>query len=156
MLMYDKTVLKEVQHGSRGVRETSFYDRIFNNCEHCLVSFEDVQDVQVLRQFLPKYFGLARIHGKDATYIQLENLLHKFRKPCVLDLKMGTQTYDEWASQEKIDYELMKYPLQAEIGFRFTGSQVQDWSMLHYGMLCLMFASNGFCRFGCHRSNGLI
>jgi hypothetical protein len=74
--------------------------------------------------FLPKYLGLARIAGNDATYIQLENLLLKFRKPCVLDLKMGTQTYDEWASQEKIDYELMKYPLQAEIGFRFTGSRV--------------------------------
>lgn len=38
---------------------------------------------------------------------------------------MGTQTYDEKATPEKIAVESAKYPPQKELGFRFTGMKVK-------------------------------
>lgn len=34
---------------------------------------------------------------------------------------MGTQTYSNTATQDKIEYEISKYPLQATLGFRISG-----------------------------------
>lgn len=59
--------------------------------------------------------ALTQIH--PAMYLQ-------FKKPCILDLKMGTQTYPEGATPEKIAREEAKYPPQKEIGFRFVGLTV--------------------------------
>jgi len=53
--------------------------------------------------------------------LKLEDVTFPFRHPSVLDLKMGTQTYDESAKPEKIAAEVAKYPPQKELGFRFTG-----------------------------------
>ena len=58
--------------------------------------------------------------------MQLEDITFPFRHPSVLDLKMGSQTYDESAKPEKIAAEIEKYPPQKELGFRFTGMKVQQ------------------------------
>jgi hypothetical protein len=52
--------------------------------------------------------------------------------PSVLDLKMGTQTYDENAKPEKIAAEISKYPPQKDLGFRFTGMKVSH----HFCLIC--------------------
>ena len=49
----------------------------------------------------------------------------QFVKPCILDLKMGTQAYPEGSTPEKIAHEEAKYPPQKEIGFRFCGCRVR-------------------------------
>jgi len=62
----------------------------------------------------------------------LENICYHFDKPTVLDLKMGTQTYGEDASKEKIELEINKYPPQKDLGFRFTGMKVSLISLYLY------------------------
>lgn len=56
--------------------------------------------------------------------MMLEDLTSGYVKPSVIDLKLGTKTWEEDAPQEKIDRESKKYPLQRTIGFRLTGMRV--------------------------------
>ncbi|KAF9090545.1 hypothetical protein BGX29_011417 [Mortierella sp. GBA35] len=66
--------------------------------------------------------------GKDDECICLENVSSGFKKPCVLDLKMGTQLYDDHASEAKkarlgaVAANTTSFPL----GFRMTGFEVYD------------------------------
>ncbi|KAF9275247.1 hypothetical protein BGZ88_002448 [Linnemannia elongata] len=64
----------------------------------------------------------------DDECICLENVSLGFKKPCVLDLKMGTQLFDDDASEEKkarlgaVAASTTSLPL----GFRMTGFEVYD------------------------------
>ncbi|KAG9073006.1 hypothetical protein KI688_000787 [Linnemannia hyalina] len=64
----------------------------------------------------------------DDECICLENVSLGFKKPCVLDLKMGTQLFDDDASEEKkarlgaVAANTTTLPL----GFRMTGFEVYD------------------------------
>ncbi|KAG0380843.1 hypothetical protein BGX24_004053 [Mortierella sp. AD032] len=66
--------------------------------------------------------------ARDDECICLENVSLGFKKPCVLDLKMGTQLYDDDASEEKkarlaaVAARTTSLPL----GFRMTGFEVYD------------------------------
>jgi 1D-myo-inositol-tetrakisphosphate 5-kinase/inositol-polyphosphate multikinase len=56
----------------------------------------------------------------------LENLSHRFRKPNILDIKLGTILYDETASEEKrLRMEkTAKDTTSFETGVRLTGFSV--------------------------------
>ena len=41
-------------------------------------------------------------------YVILENLTSNFEKPCIIDLKMGTRTYGDFATSEKKERQKMK------------------------------------------------
>ena len=90
---------------SRGEAEVSFYNQVGDN---------------PVVEFLPKYYGVETTTD-GTTYLKLEDVTEGMKHPCILDLKMGTQTYDEEATPEKIAKEKKKYPPQSVIGFRFTG-----------------------------------
>lgn len=60
----------------------------------------------------------------SVTYLKLENLVGRFRKPCVVDIKMGKKTYDPEAGPAKIAKEMTKFPHVEKFGFQFTGMQV--------------------------------
>jgi len=58
----------------------------------------------------------------------LENLSHKFKKPNILDIKLGTILYDETANEEK-RARMIKTAAETtslETGVRLTGFQVYD------------------------------
>lgn len=59
------------------------------------------------------------------TYLKLENIGYKFRRPCVVDIKMGKKTYDPEAGPAKIAKEMTKFPHVEKFGFQFTGMQVR-------------------------------
>lgn len=94
---------------SRGELEADFYKEV-------------TEGNKPLKPFIPKYFGLEQVDG--SMYLNLENLLYGIKDACILDLKMGQQTFDETASPEKIAKEKKKYPPQAVIGFRCSGMKV--------------------------------
>eukprot|EP01134_Creolimax_fragrantissima_P003535 CFRG3535T1 len=94
---------------SRGLIEANFYKTMFD-------------DKHPMHKFMPKFYGQERDGNID--YLVLENALNGYDKPCVLDLKMGTQTYSEDATPEKIAREEKKYPPQRTLGFRFVGMKV--------------------------------
>lgn len=59
-------------------------------------------------------------------FMILDDLTSGYEKPSVIDLKIGTKTWEDDAPQEKIDRESKKYPLQRTIGFRLTGMRVYN------------------------------
>eukprot|EP01039_Chlorochromonas_danica_P010998 gene10998-12245_t len=56
----------------------------------------------------------------------LQDLTQGYTIPCLIDIKMGQQTYEPTASRDKINREQGKYPYQHTIGFRITGLKVWD------------------------------
>ena len=58
-------------------------------------------------------------------YIVLENLTKNYNKPCVLDLKMGTRMYGDFASEakRKSQKKKSKKTTSGKLGIRFCGSQ---------------------------------
>lgn len=55
------------------------------------------------------------------TYIKMVDLSAKYKAPCMADIKMGRQSYDETASPDKRAYEISKFPLLEKLGFRVIG-----------------------------------
>jgi Inositol polyphosphate kinase len=58
----------------------------------------------------------------------LEDLTWQRRSPCIMDVKIGTRSYDDTASPAKIAYERQKFPLQSVVGFRVQGIKIYDAS----------------------------
>ncbi|KAK1944607.1 Inositol polyphosphate multikinase [Phytophthora citrophthora] len=119
-------ILKPFQSKQRGQREADFYNRVF-------VSEKDLSEFVELRKFLPGYYGTVEVEeGKESDelksgkYLMLEDLTWGRQWPCIMDVKMGTKSYEEDATPEKIAYEKSKFPLQEKVGFRIQGIKVFD------------------------------
>ena len=96
--------------------------------------------------FMPQFFGTATIAASsDGTatdlaahnavrseYLRLNDLTRGYRRPNVVDIKMGTQTFDDDAPATKRAMETTKFPDQARLGFRFTGMKVWDAAACDY------------------------
>jgi hypothetical protein len=59
-------------------------------------------------------------------YLVLGDLTWKRQWPCIMDVKGGTRSDEDDATQEKIEYERSKFPLQEKVGFRIQGIKVYD------------------------------
>lgn len=94
-------------------REVSFYETIQSS-------------YPVFSQWIAGYHGVKTVdeNGIKGKFMILEDLTFGYDKPSVIDLKIGTKTWEDDAPQEKIDRESKKYPLQRTIGFRLTGMRV--------------------------------
>ena len=70
---------------------------------------------------------IATIHS-----IVLENLANRFSKPNILDIKLGTQLYDDEAGEEKKArmIQAAKATTSLETGVRLTGFQVSEHAMI--------------------------
>ncbi|KAL6710372.1 hypothetical protein ACN47E_009318 [Coniothyrium glycines] len=70
--------------------------------------------------------AIERLHGKKLStelHIVLENITHGFKKPNVLDLKLGAQLWDDAAKPEKrarLD-EVSNKTTSGSLGFRIAG-----------------------------------
>ncbi|KAJ0060428.1 hypothetical protein NL108_010199, partial [Boleophthalmus pectinirostris] len=118
----DGTVLKQLQPPPRGPREMHFYSMVYADdcCDPCLLE---------LRNYLPKYYGTwASPDNPSDLYLKLEDVTRLFHKPCIMDVKLGQRSYDPFASQEKREQQIRKYPLMEEIGFLLLGMRVYNVS----------------------------
>jgi 1D-myo-inositol-tetrakisphosphate 5-kinase/inositol-polyphosphate multikinase len=70
--------------------------------------------------------GLLVLGTASAEYLALEDLTWGRQWPCIMDVKMGTRSYEQDATADKIAYEKSKFPLQEEVGFRIQGIKVFD------------------------------
>lgn len=114
----DGTVLKQLQPPPRGPREMQFYSMVCaeDHCDPCLVD---------LKTHLPKYYGTwSSPDAPTDLYLKLEDVTRRFQKPCIMDVKIGQKSYDPFASQEKREQQIRKYPLMEEIGFLLLGMRV--------------------------------
>eukprot|EP00301_Raphidiophrys_heterophryoidea_P010080 c15122_g1_i1.p1 GENE.c15122_g1_i1~~c15122_g1_i1.p1 ORF type:complete len:311 (-),score=79.62 c15122_g1_i1:33-896(-) len=109
-----EVVYKPLQSDNRGDREVEFYESVFAlPGPHPLVSF------------LPKFYGCedATFQGSVRRFMKLENLVDGLQNPSIMDLKMGTQSFEPGAPPDKVARELAKCPSQLELGFRLTGAK---------------------------------
>ena len=63
-------------------------------------------------------------------FLKLEDITHHFRRPAIMDVKIGKRVWDDYAEQDKIERERKKYPDQEVIGFRIIGMRVSLSSTL--------------------------
>ncbi|KAK3573785.1 hypothetical protein QTP86_032944 [Hemibagrus guttatus] len=115
---YDGTVLKQLQPPPRGPCEMQFYTQVFA---------QDCTDPHLLalQQHLPKYYGTWSSPDKpNELYMKLEDVARRFTCPCIMDVKIGRKSFDPFASKEKQEEHIRKYPLMEEIGFLILGMRV--------------------------------
>ena len=96
------------------------------------------REIEVLRRlslFTASYYGVVEniqpqigVGGEaQRHHILLHDVTSSFRRPCVMDIKMGTQTYEPDSSLEKQDKERRKYGVhQTTFGFRMVGMRKYD------------------------------
>ncbi|KAI1231569.1 hypothetical protein IHE44_0007639 [Lamprotornis superbus] len=140
----DGTVLKQLQPPPRGPREQEFY----NKATYCTVKSSGNDSTMLslpkasrvlsssLKTPTPMQLKLNIIPDCANTYLKLEDVTRKFNKPCIMDVKIGQKSYDPYASAEKIQQQVSKYPLMEEIGFlvlgmRSTGNLPVDTEQTH-------------------------
>ncbi|XP_033115580.1 inositol polyphosphate multikinase-like [Anneissia japonica] len=122
MLQYkDGTILKPFQRPSRGQREAAFYHRVFypDPTLHSSVPMDTLQT------FIPRCYGTV-VFKEDPTlyYLKLEDVTKKYRKPCIMDVKVGCQTYEDSATQFKKENAKIKYPNMLTVGFQISGMRI--------------------------------
>jgi len=115
--------------------------------------------LSALSPFLPEYFGVAKLtkdminrssasFDEDTEYIILEDLTKKYSKPCIIDVKLGTQSYEPDATDEKKRREAAKYPQQTDFGLRIVAMRV-------YNPSDTSADKGGFTRFSKHDGRSL-
>jgi 1D-myo-inositol-tetrakisphosphate 5-kinase/inositol-polyphosphate multikinase len=144
-------IIKVLPKDDRGFREVLFYEalrtlvdqeasgKIVKSDIANLVLSRDLgiqqRNARLLRALAPftaKYYGTttsgASIVDVDdrPTGMILSNITAGFQKPCVLDIKMGQNTYEPDATLEKKESQQQKYPEQQIFGFRVIGMKVYD------------------------------
>ena len=84
---------------------------------------------------LERHREIARVFMTAIHSIVLENLSHRFLKPNILDIKLGTRLYDDEASEEKKArmIQTAKNTTSFETGVRLTGFQVSNMQRLALG-----------------------
>lgn len=93
--------------------------------------------------FVPAFYGVIKLrespecevrfslvfllpHSFKVSYIELEDLTAGFRKPCVMDVKLGTRTYGPFACPAKVASQQAKAfaTTAATLGLRLIGVKV--------------------------------
>jgi Inositol polyphosphate kinase len=90
---------------------------------------EEVIALRRLKRFTPLYHGVVQVNCH--SYLCLEDLTQGFAKSNVMDVKLGTQTFEPDAPHDKRLRELQKYPQQSEFGMRIVGMRVYN-NQLYY------------------------
>jgi len=82
------------------------------------------EDLEGLRPFVPRFYGTLAHEGRNL--LALEDVARQYKKPCVLDVKMGFTSVYPWAEQRYIDKFKVKdkQTTQDSCGFRISGFQV--------------------------------
>jgi len=76
-------------------------DRIMKPVSKNEISFYEgfYKKYSTIQEFAPKFFGTQKKDEK--TYIVMEDLTAPFKKPCIMDIKMGISSVGEDATPEK-------------------------------------------------------
>merc|ERR1711892_349300 len=112
-------VMKPIQEGVRGEREVEFYKTVTSSLD---------PTESVWKEFIPQFHGMTSKPLEDGTkvaYLMMENLTKDFKKPCIMDVKIGAQTYGPDASEKKKAQQDASYAgTKQPFGFSVPGMSV--------------------------------
>eukprot|EP01090_Pellita_catalonica_P005009 TRINITY_DN14837_c0_g1_i1.p1 TRINITY_DN14837_c0_g1~~TRINITY_DN14837_c0_g1_i1.p1 ORF type:complete len:252 (-),score=37.88 TRINITY_DN14837_c0_g1_i1:73-828(-) len=109
--------------GKQGLMRTT--DKIFKPiCDERGKCEKEFYEKMSPHEWLPPFYGTKKIG--EIEHIVMGDLTKDLKYPCVLDLKIGKQTFAPTAAKDKRDKELAKYPRQAEVGFRVAGMRLKS------------------------------
>jgi inositol-polyphosphate multikinase len=97
----------------------------------------EIEALRHLAKFTPPYHGVVgqdrilispeRPFGvADDAHLLLQDITINYSKPCVMDLKMGTTTFEPDAPDDKKHREQSKYLHQRQHGFRIIGMRIYN------------------------------
>ncbi|XP_024521079.1 inositol polyphosphate multikinase beta [Selaginella moellendorffii] len=113
---------KPLQDGARGEREIEFYQQFWSD--------ERVPDE--IKEFFPKFRGSVLVDTANSPtptrYAVLEDVTKSFDQPCIIDIKMGFQTwYPEAGEAYRKKCEIKdRESTTGTLGIRVSGMQVYD------------------------------
>mmetsp|Transcript_2086 Transcript_2086/g.2957 ORF Transcript_2086/g.2957 Transcript_2086/m.2957 type:complete len:443 (+) Transcript_2086:101-1429(+) len=99
---------------------------------------KEMEILHRLSNYTPSYYGIVGqryIENHEdgqlenflsSSYLLLSDATVNFVKPCVMDLKMGQQTFEPDAPMDKREREQSKYPQQELFGMRLVGMRIYD------------------------------
>lgn len=111
---------------------------------------KELSELKSLIAFTAPYSGLIDILNTNETdyrafftsqemfttlhqpHLILRDLAASFEHPNIIDIKMGTQTFEQGAPHPKQVREIKKYPLQSEFGFRIVGMRIYNPTTCKY------------------------
>jgi 1D-myo-inositol-tetrakisphosphate 5-kinase/inositol-polyphosphate multikinase len=120
MLKHKDMVLKPMNKLNLFLRELKFYESMASS---------QPQSSHFPHQFVPRYHGVIlgeNSCGKRTPYLALTDASKQFKNPCMMDIKMGRETFEPTAPLDKMMREKIKYRHQEKIGFRICGYKVYD------------------------------
>ena len=138
-------ILKPLRLDHRGIREVGFYEAlkvaslsdrsysafVASTTRSRVGNLEDAESLEreanLLRGLVPvvpEYFGV--VEAGSLSYLVLRDETAPFSKPCIMDVKIGTESYEPNAPESKRRRERDKYPPQTEFGFRIVALRVYD------------------------------
>jgi inositol-polyphosphate multikinase len=109
-------VLKPVEKEQHGKREIDFYRRVTSSDDPVCLE---------LKSLIPEFYGTelltwngssifpvysktkCNVHILEVNYIVLSNVTHGMTQPCVMDIKIGRQTWDPEATEAKKQKEMV-------------------------------------------------
>lgn len=118
----DGLVLKPIEKPIYGERELKFYQDLQKASDHMSL---------VLRSFTPEFHGatVLKVLGRDVRFLLLKDATYGFAEPCIMDIKIGRQTWEPLATQEKMEGEKKKYAeCKRDVAFCIPGFHVHRLS----------------------------
>ncbi|XP_050544419.1 uncharacterized protein LOC126907293 [Daktulosphaira vitifoliae] len=93
-----KYVLKSPGIDAKGMNEINFYEDIHKS------------DLSCFKKLIPNYYGLInlKINNIDTTFLVLDDITKDMIKPCVMDVKIGKQTWQPGCKDYKKEIEQNK------------------------------------------------
>eukprot|EP00301_Raphidiophrys_heterophryoidea_P020856 c5444_g1_i1.p1 GENE.c5444_g1_i1~~c5444_g1_i1.p1 ORF type:complete len:577 (+),score=168.73 c5444_g1_i1:47-1732(+) len=118
-------LLKPLQTKQRGEREVSFFETVAEAHARVQGKCANANEIECdkLLRWIPAYWGVLQVG--HVPWLVLENITANFRRPNVLDLKMGERTFMVDAATDKKTSEIIKYH-QAGMNFRITGMLLHE------------------------------
>jgi 1D-myo-inositol-tetrakisphosphate 5-kinase/inositol-polyphosphate multikinase len=124
----EKYIIKPMNKKALYETELKFYRRI-----------SSVFPLRENLSFFPSFFGTTDELPSDEMGpmsdipgMILEDITFSFEHPCLIDIKIGQQTFEPTASLIKINNEILKYPYQELLGFRISGMKVWNPNLNRY------------------------
>ena len=129
--------LSKLSHFDSAVLLSAWYagdsvvvSRIQSHARAWRALLSELKALKLLSKYTAPYFGVLYVDGLEGhartppmkqPHLLLQNLIAPFREPNIIDLKMGTRTYEPTAPLSKQISQTAKYPQQLLLGFRIVG-----------------------------------